>query len=108
MDELQHRVKNALATANSIINQAVDTKCRDPALADTVKRRIGALTATHDLLMSHDWHGACGALSDVGGTLDVNWVVKVDDSGRKITIDWQEVFSRPARRSVRRRASACA
>jgi len=58
MDELQHRVKNTLATVNSIINQTVGTKSDRAELAETLKSRIGALAATHDLLTTGDWHGA--------------------------------------------------
>jgi two-component system CheB/CheR fusion protein len=57
MDELQHRVKNTLATVNSIINQTVSTKTDRTELADTLKSRIGALAATHDLLTAGDWQG---------------------------------------------------
>lgn len=58
MDELQHRVKNTLATVNSIINQTVATKTDHPELARTLKARVGALAATHDLLTVDDWKGA--------------------------------------------------
>jgi two-component system, chemotaxis family, CheB/CheR fusion protein len=58
MDELQHRVKNTLATVNSIINQTVGTKSDRAELAETLKSRIGALAATHDLLTTGDWQGA--------------------------------------------------
>ncbi|MGE3477216.1 MAG: chemotaxis protein CheB [Rhodospirillaceae bacterium] len=58
MDELQHRVKNTLATVNSIINQTVGTKVDRAELAETLKSRIGALAATHDLLTAGDWTGA--------------------------------------------------
>src|SRR6202012_3467868 len=58
MDELQHRVKNTLATVNSIINHTVSTKGDRTELADTLKKRIAALAATHDLLTTRDWHGA--------------------------------------------------
>jgi len=58
MDELQHRVKNTLATVNSIISQTTATKQGHPDLADTLKKRISALAKTHDLLMSRDWQGA--------------------------------------------------
>ena len=57
MDELQHRVKNTLATVNSIINQTINSTGNRAEMADTLKRRIGALAATHDLLTSGDWNG---------------------------------------------------
>ncbi len=59
MDELQHRVKNTLATVNSIINQTIGSRAQNRAdVADTLKKRIGALAATHDLLTTRDWNGA--------------------------------------------------
>jgi two-component system CheB/CheR fusion protein len=58
MDELQHRVKNTLATVTSIINRTAGSKSDRYVLAETLKRRIGALAATHDLLTTRDWQGA--------------------------------------------------
>lgn len=58
MDELQHRVKNTLATVNSIINQTVATKTEHGELSQTLKARVAALAATHDLLTVDDWKGA--------------------------------------------------
>src|SRR6185436_3850236 len=58
MDELQHRVKNTLATVNSIINQTVNGKTDREDMANTLKKRVAALAATHDLLTGRDWQGA--------------------------------------------------
>ncbi|WP_161829733.1 chemotaxis protein CheB [Steroidobacter agaridevorans] len=58
MDELQHRVKNTLATVASIVNQTVGSKTERTELVDTLKRRIGALAATHNLLTLQDWRDA--------------------------------------------------
>jgi two-component system CheB/CheR fusion protein len=58
MDELQHRVKNTLATVASIVNQTVATKSDRSDMVDTLKRRIGALAATHNLLTLQDWRDA--------------------------------------------------
>jgi two-component system CheB/CheR fusion protein len=55
MDELQHRVKNTLAAVASIVNQTVATKADRTELIDTIKKRLGALAATHDLLTARDW-----------------------------------------------------
>jgi len=55
MDELQHRVKNTLATVASIVNQTVATKANQEDLVETLRQRVGALAATHDLLTQHDW-----------------------------------------------------
>jgi two-component system CheB/CheR fusion protein len=58
MDELQHRVKNTLATVASIVNQTVGTKADRADLIDTLKMRIGALAATHNLLTQRNWKDA--------------------------------------------------
>jgi two-component system CheB/CheR fusion protein len=66
MDELQHRVKNTLATVASIVNQTVGSNRERAELVDTLKRRIGALAATHTLLTQHDWRDA--SLRDIINT----------------------------------------
>jgi two-component sensor histidine kinase len=58
MDELQHRVKNTLATVASIVNQTVGSNTNQEELVETLKRRIGALAATHNLLTEQDWRDA--------------------------------------------------
>jgi two-component system CheB/CheR fusion protein len=58
MDELQHRVKNTLATVASIVNQTVATQASRTDLIDTLKLRIGALAATHNLLTQRNWKDA--------------------------------------------------
>jgi two-component system CheB/CheR fusion protein len=63
MDELQHRVKNTLATVASIVNQTVGTNSDRTELVDTLKRRVGALAATHNLLTLRDWRDA--SLEDI-------------------------------------------
>jgi two-component system CheB/CheR fusion protein len=55
MDELQHRVKNTLATVASIVTQTVASKSDPIQLVDTLKMRIGALAATHNLLTLRNW-----------------------------------------------------
>jgi two-component system, chemotaxis family, CheB/CheR fusion protein len=58
MDELQHRVKNTLATVASIVNQTVSSKTARTELVETLKNRIGSLAATHNLLTLDDWRDA--------------------------------------------------
>jgi two-component system CheB/CheR fusion protein len=139
MDELQHRVKNTLATVGSIVNQTVGNASDRASMVDTLKRRIGALAATHNLLTTENWRDASlqrileseldpfdhrdrislkgpgvalppkhaltltltihelatnaakyGALSNAGGKLDISWLVSVDGSGRRLTLNWME------------------
>ena len=82
MAELQHRVKNSLATVVSIVRQSARNTSDHAALSEALTGRIGALAATHSLLTATDW-GAVpladivrqelapyddGARIDVGGT----------------------------------------
>jgi two-component system, chemotaxis family, CheB/CheR fusion protein len=55
MDELQHRVKNTLATVIAIVNQTVRTRANSDDFVQTLKSRIAALAATHDMLTREDW-----------------------------------------------------
>lgn len=57
MDELNHRVKNTLATVQAI---AVQTLRATPpgAFADTFLARLSALASTHDVLTKGQWAGA--------------------------------------------------
>ncbi len=58
MDELQHRVKNTLATVGSIVNQTIGGTSDRTAMVETLKKRIGALAATHNLLTTENWRDA--------------------------------------------------
>jgi two-component system CheB/CheR fusion protein len=58
MDELQHRVKNTLATVASIVAQTVATKSDPAELLEALRTRIGALAATHNLLTLRNWRDA--------------------------------------------------
>ena len=58
IDELNHRVKNTLATVQSIAIQTARSH-RDPAtFAESFQARILALSHTHDLLTRTHWEGA--------------------------------------------------
>jgi two-component system CheB/CheR fusion protein len=58
MDELQHRVKNTLATVSSIVSQTMNDQVGRTDLVDKLKSRIGALASTHTLLTLQDWRSA--------------------------------------------------
>ena len=63
INELNHRVKNTLATVQSIAAQTLRTT-PDPAKArDAFEARLVALAAAHDLLTAQSWRGA--RLTDV-------------------------------------------
>ncbi len=58
IDELNHRVKNTLATVESVVWQAFQ-HASDPAeILDAIGARITALAASHDLLSRGNWTGA--------------------------------------------------
>ncbi len=63
LDELNHRVKNTLATVQSIAMQT-SRSAQEPALFEGAFRsRIGALAVAHELLSEASWDGA--SLHDV-------------------------------------------
>jgi PAS domain S-box-containing protein len=58
IDELNHRVKNTLATVQSIVWQAL-RKASDPeAIRESIESRLFALSRSHDLLTRENWEGA--------------------------------------------------
>ena len=56
--ELQHRVKNTLATVQAIISQTVRTTETRDQLSEALQARVGALASTHNLLTHAEWRGA--------------------------------------------------
>ncbi|MEO1794371.1 MAG: HWE histidine kinase domain-containing protein, partial [Pseudomonadota bacterium] len=57
--ELQHRVKNMLATVMALMNQAVQSA--EPGASDAItnlRNRVNALAQTHSLLANSDWRSA--------------------------------------------------
>ncbi len=57
IDELNHRVKNTLATVQSIVRQALRA-ATDPAVRESIESRIFALSRSHDILSRENWEGA--------------------------------------------------
>lgn len=58
IDELNHRVKNTLATVQSIAMQTARSNADPERFAETFQSRILALSHTHDLLTRSHWEGA--------------------------------------------------
>jgi PAS domain S-box-containing protein len=58
IDELNHRVKNTLATVQSIIWQAMRTATDPKRLQETIQSRLLALSRSHDLLAKESWQSA--------------------------------------------------
>ena len=58
IDELKHRVKNTLATVQSIVSQAVRNSQNPQVVRESIESRIAALSRAHDLLGREKWDGA--------------------------------------------------
>jgi PAS domain S-box-containing protein len=58
IDELNHRVKNTLATVQSIVTQAVRNSADPQIVRESIESRIAALSRSHDLLGREKWEGA--------------------------------------------------
>jgi len=59
IDELNHRVKNTLATVQSIVTQAMRGSADPSKVRELIESRIAALSRSHDLLGRDKWEGAC-------------------------------------------------
>jgi PAS domain S-box-containing protein len=68
IDELNHRVKNTLATVQSIVRQSLRSGSNLKAIGEAVESRLSALARSHDLLTQQKWEGA-GLLDMVNATL---------------------------------------
>jgi two-component sensor histidine kinase len=58
IDELNHRVKNTLATVQSIVSQAIRNSEDPLVVGEAIETRIEALSRSHDLLGREKWEGA--------------------------------------------------
>lgn len=58
IDELNHRVKNTLATVQSIAMQTARSNAEPARFAESFQARLMALSHTHDLLTRSHWEGA--------------------------------------------------
>ncbi|WEZ85996.1 HWE histidine kinase domain-containing protein (plasmid) [Rhizobium sp. 32-5/1] len=61
VNELNHRVKNTLATVQAIITQTL--RSADPAIRDALEGRLLALSTAHDVLTRESWESA--SIADV-------------------------------------------
>jgi len=68
IDEMNHRVKNTLATVQAIVRQALRSDADRPTLRHMIKSRLSALARSHDLLTREKWKGA-GLREIISGTL---------------------------------------
>jgi PAS domain S-box-containing protein len=58
INELNHRVKNTLATVQSIVWQALRNPADPEAIRKYIESRLFALSRSHDLLTREHWEGA--------------------------------------------------
>lgn len=58
LDELNHRVKNTLATVQAIADQTLRASPSAAAFREAFESRLIALSSTHDLLTASSWAGA--------------------------------------------------
>jgi two-component sensor histidine kinase len=56
--ELNHRVKNTLATVQSLVTQSMIGSPSPAAFAEALSGRLAALSKVHALLTDSSWHGA--------------------------------------------------
>jgi PAS domain S-box-containing protein len=81
INELNHRVKNTLATVQSIAAQTLRSTGDPHEARDAFEARLVALAAAHDLLTAQSWHGA--RLADVAASAMAPFL-----DGPKPQIDW--------------------
>jgi PAS domain S-box-containing protein len=58
VNELNHRVKNTLATIQSIANQSLRNAGVEPSVRDALEGRLMAIAATHNVLTDQNWSAA--------------------------------------------------
>jgi hypothetical protein len=58
IDELNHRVKNTLATVQSIVWQALRNASDPEVIRESIESRLFALSRSHDLVTHEKWEGA--------------------------------------------------
>ena len=93
MRELEHRMKNTLATVSALINRAESDLEEDKNTFETLKNRIRALSSTNALLTAEQWSSA--NLSDIikPETIDVYGIERVLLSGPEIRVNAQATLA---------------
>jgi len=90
MDELNHRVKNTLATVQSLASQTARAAHTPSAFREGFEGRLIALSKAHDQLTSHHWESA-DLRELVSGTLAPYAGVGAD----RVTLRGEDVVLRP-------------
>lgn len=92
LDELDHRVKNTLATVQAIASQSLSGSAVDRDIRDVFQGRILALSKGHTLLAQEDWARASlrGIAEQILEPFGVN-----EDQAARFSIDGDDVFLKP-------------
>ena len=85
LNELNHRVKNTLATVQAIAWQTLQTARDLPTAREALDRRIRSMAQAHDLLTSRAWTGA-NLMDVVTRTLEAFPPAQVELSGRAVEL----------------------
>ena len=90
--ELNHRVKNALATAQAVASLTARTAATPAAFQAAFQARLIALARAHDLLTQKAWHGAfLGEVVHRTMAPHTNGI----ESAKRVWADGSEVWLRP-------------
>jgi two-component sensor histidine kinase len=85
LDEVNHRVKNTLTTVQAMVQQTLKTTPQPRQFAESLQSRLGALSATHNLLTSRNWSGV-GLRELVHLELEPFGVDRVEIEGEELTL----------------------
>lgn len=80
IEELNHRVKNTLATVQSIVWQALRTTSEPAEIRAAIESRLFAMSRSHDLLTQQSWHSA--SMLDIAHDALAPFSVKDGDKDR--------------------------
>lgn len=89
IDELNHRVKNTLATVQAIVGQALRNATASTDIRRSIEERLFALSRSHDLLTDEKWKGA--ELCDVVKTA----MEPFHDGSRRFTVTGPKIVLLP-------------
>jgi len=94
VDELNHRVKNTLATVQSIVLQALRSAVDPKLIAEAIQSRLYALSRSHDLLTRENWKSA--GLRDLVGDALAPFEVKDAGAARRLSITGENIRFPPS------------
>jgi PAS domain S-box-containing protein len=90
MRELSHRSKNLLAVIQAMARQTARSSADLEEFEKNYSQRLQALSASHDLLVHQNWHGA-----PLAELLQLILAPFVDDVGERIELDGPKLFVSP-------------